>query len=101
MATAGNANSSAFLMVATWNATNIGAGTGNYTLSTVGFNSPNPYEAVTSDMTSGADYTTNEVVGGSVVGASCTTGQPYALVGYTTGNTLVEAAAGTPSATIP
>ncbi|MBI5044396.1 MAG: hypothetical protein HZC02_00540 [Candidatus Levybacteria bacterium] len=61
MATSVTANSSAFPMNATWSADNIGAGSGSYNLSTVGFNSPNPYEAVTSDMTFGADYTTNEV----------------------------------------
>ncbi len=101
MATALSANNSAFPMSATWNAINIGAGTGSYTLSTVGFNSANPYEAVTSDMSTGADYTTNEVTGGPIVGADCTTGQPYALVGYTTGDTLVEAQGATPTTSVP
>jgi len=101
-ATATTANNSAFPMSATWNATNIGAGSGNYDLDADGFNgNPTPYQAITSEMTTGADYTTSEVTGGSVVGASCTTGQPYALVGYTSGNTLSDAQEGTPSPTVP
>ncbi|MDO8269346.1 MAG: calcium-binding protein [Candidatus Levybacteria bacterium] len=101
-ATATTADNSAFPMSATWNATNIGAGSGNYDLDADGFNNiPTPYQAITSEMTAGADYTTNEVTGGSVVGASCSTGQPYALVGYTTGDTFSEAQSGTPSSTIP
>lgn len=32
-----------FPMTATWNATNIGSGSGSYSLSPVGFNNPNPY----------------------------------------------------------
>jgi hypothetical protein len=101
-ATALSANSSSFPMVSTWNATNIGPGTGPYNLGPVGFNSPNPYEAVTSDMTQGADYTTNEVTGGQVVATTCTPGgAPYSLVGYTTGDTLVAAQTATPSLAIP
>lgn len=101
MATAVSANNSAFPMSATWNATNIGAGTGSYALSTVGFNNPNPYEAVTADMSVGANYSTNEVTGGAVVGASCAAGKPYALVGYSTGDTLSAAQAAAKSTTIP
>lgn len=101
-ATATTANNSAFPMNATWNATNIGAGTGNYDLDADGFNgNPTPYQAVTSEMTAGADYSTSEVTGGSVVGASCSTGQPYALVGYTTGDTFQDAVNGTKSLTVP
>jgi Ca2+-binding RTX toxin-like protein len=88
-------------MNATWSATNIGSGSGSYTLSTTGYNSPNAYEAVTASMSSGASYSTNEVTGGTVVGASCATGQPYALAGYTTGTSLAAAKAATPSATVP
>lgn len=101
MATITSASSSAFPMSATWNATNIGAGTGTYALDISGFNSPNAYEAVTAAMTSGASYTTNEVTGGTVVGDTCSTGQPYALVGYTTGDTLVQAQAATTSLVAP
>jgi len=99
-ATAVNTNSSSFPMVSTWSATNIGSGTGNYSLGPVGFNNQIPYFATTSDMTIGASYTTNEVLGTNV-SASCTTSGGYALVGYTTGDTLAQAAAGTPTATVP
>lgn len=89
-ATTTTASSSSFTMNATWNATNIGADTGSFPLSPTGFNSPNPYEAVTSDMTTGASYSTNEVLN-NVVASSCTTGTPYALVGYKIGDTLAQA----------
>jgi hypothetical protein len=102
MATTASANSSSFPMQSSWSADNIGSGSGNYSLSPTGYNSPNPYEAVTSDMSQGASYSTNEVTGGSVVAAACTVGgAPYALVGYSTGDTLAEAQAATPSTTAP
>lgn len=102
MATAGSANSSAFPMTATWSATNIGAGTGTYDLDADGFNGdPTPYQAITSPMSSGADYTTSEITGGSVVGASCADGKPFALVGYSSGNTLAEAQGATVGPTAP
>ena len=102
MATSGSANSSAFPMTATWDAANIGAGSGNYDLDADGFNGdPTPYQAITASMTSGADYTTSEVTGGSVVGADCTTGQPYALAGYSSGDTFAEAASAATSTTAP
>jgi hypothetical protein len=52
-------------------------------------------------MTSGASYSTNEVTGGAVVGATCAAGDPYAFVGYTTGTSLAAAKAATPSGTVP
>ncbi|MBI5470136.1 right-handed parallel beta-helix repeat-containing protein [Candidatus Kaiserbacteria bacterium] len=101
-ATAGNAGSAAFPMTASWNAVNLGgAGSGNYALSTIGFNTPNAYEAVTSDMTNGSSYTTNEDTTTPVVGPNCANGQQFKLVGYTTGNTLAQAQAGTPHTLIP
>jgi Ca2+-binding RTX toxin-like protein len=100
-ATAGNTNSASFPMTASWSATNIGAGSGSYSLSTVGFNNPNPYEATTADMTSGANYSTSEDTSTSVVGPNCNSGQQFKLVGYTTGNTLAAAQAASPSAVIP
>ena len=100
-ATTTTASSAAFPMTATWNAANIGSGTGSYTLSPSGYNSPNPYEAVTAAMTAGASYTTSEVTGGSVVGADCSAGKPYMLAGYSTGATLAAAASGTVTATAP
>lgn len=98
-ATATNASSADFPMSATWNdPTGIGAGTGSYTL---GAGNTVPYEAITADMQSGADYSTNEELGGAVVGADCTTAQPFSLVGYTWGESLAEAQAATPSMTPP
>jgi hypothetical protein len=100
-ATALNANSTDFQMNAAWNATNIGAGTGQYALSASGFGGdPTPYQAITVDMTSGADYSTSEIMDANV-GATCEAGMPFALVGYTTGDTAAEASTGTPSMTLP
>jgi Ca2+-binding RTX toxin-like protein len=101
MGTAGSANNSSFPMQSSWNAANLGSGSGTYALSTTGFNSPTPYEAVTSDMTSGASYATNEVTGGSVVGATCADGKPFALNGYSTGDSLAAAQAAALSSTSP
>ena len=96
-----NAANASFPMASSWNATNIGAGSGTYALGPVGFNNPNPYEATTADMTNGASYSTNEDTSTSVVGTSCTASTQFRLIGYTTGNTLAEAAAGTPGLTSP
>ena len=101
-ATSESANGDSFPMLATWNDQNgIGAGSGSYALGPIGFNSSNPYEAVTAAMNSGASYTTSEDTSGAVVGSSCESGDPYALVGYTTGTTLAEAQNATPSADVP
>ncbi len=97
-ATATSTGSAEFPMSATWNATNIGAGTGTYGL---GASNETPYEAMTVAMDSGADYTTNEVFTGDVVGAQCADGKPFALVGYTTGDTYAEAASAMPTSTVP
>ncbi len=87
MATASSASSNSFMMSASWDATNIGSGTGQYALSPTGFNSPDPYTAVTAEMSDGAEYSTYEIMD-STVGASCGEGKPFALAGYTHGNTL-------------
>lgn len=100
-ATAGNAEGLSFPMDANWDAANIGAGSGSFALSTVGFNNPNPYEATTADMTNGADYSAEEDLTGPTVGASCAEGKPFALVGYTTGENELDAAGGTPTLTPP
>ena len=101
-ATAGNASSASFPMASSWDAVNLGGpGSGTYPLSTVGFNTPNPYEAVTSNMTNGSDYTTNEDTSTSVVGPNCASGQQFRLVGYTTGSSLALAQASTPTTTVP
>ncbi len=101
-ATALSANSASFPMSSTWNdPMGIGSGSGTYALSTSGFNSANPYEAITSEMQQGADYTTSEDTTGSVVGATCEGGQQFRLVGYSSGSTPEEAAAGEQSAVAP
>lgn len=102
MATAASASSSAFTMNASWNATNIGAGSGSYDLDADGFNgNPTPYQAITSPMTAGASYSTSEVTGGAVAGANCSTGQPYALVGYKVGDDITAAQAAPISTSTP
>ncbi len=101
-ATATSAAGNSFPMKTTYSADNVGSGTDvPFDIGPTGYNSPNPYEAVTAEMSQGADYQVSEVTGGEVVGASCDTEQPFALAGYTTGDSLAEAQAGTPSMTIP
>lgn len=103
-ATPTNANNAAFPMEASWTSTNVGSGTGvAYTISSTGYNSPTPYQAVTSNMSLGSSYSTNEVTSGNnVVATSCTQGgAPFALIGYSSGNTLAEALAGTKTTTAP
>jgi len=100
-ADAGNATSLSFPMDVSWDAENIGAGAGSFALSTVGFNNPNPYEATTVSMTSGADYALAENLTEANVGASCSEGKPFALAGYTTGETEVAAVGETPTLTSP
>lgn len=98
MSTGATANNADFGMTSTWDADNMGAGTGSYALSET---NTTPYQAVTGEMTSGADYSTSENLDGDMVGAQCADEKPFALEGYTTGNTHAEAASGTPSMTIP
>ncbi|PIR83989.1 hypothetical protein COU18_01105 [Candidatus Kaiserbacteria bacterium CG10_big_fil_rev_8_21_14_0_10_51_14] len=100
-ANATSASSLSFPMDASWDAANIGAGSGSFALSTVGFNNPNPYEATTADMTSGADYSAEEDLTGPNVGASCADSKPFALVGYSTGDSEVAAAGNPVSTTTP
>lgn len=100
-ATAINASSSDFQMNATYTI-NGTAGNGQYALSAAGYNGdPTPYQAVTSDLPAGSNYGTTEFIDGTIVGATTATTSPFSLVGYTTGETLAEAAAATPSATEP
>jgi hypothetical protein len=98
MATGVSANNADFPMTATWDAENVGAGTGSYALSET---NTTPYQAETAEMTEGADYETKEMVNGSFVGAQCATGKPFALQGYTVGNTHAEAMAASPSMAMP
>jgi hypothetical protein len=106
-ATALSANNASFPMTATWNAANIGAGTGTYALGPTGFNNPNPYQATTSDMTQGASYTTSEVTNNInsssnvlPVGATCQTGKTR-LVGYSFGDNQSAAANASTSSMAP
>jgi len=91
MATVGTANNSSFPMTATWNNLGADAGTAPYALAPLGFNSANAYEAVTELMNAGSSYSTSEVTGGAVVGATCASGAPYALDGYKVGSNLAGA----------
>ncbi len=101
-ATAVNANSADFPMLATYTIGGVSGGPSAYALSASGYNGdPTPYQAMTVGLTAGDNYATNEDTTGTVVGADCTTGQPFSLVGYTSGDTLAAAAAATPAATPP
>lgn len=105
-ATAASASSASFPMTSWWGAANIGSGSGTYPLGTTGFNSPNPYEAVTSAMSTGGHYTTNETISGNgagttPVGKTCAATKPFVLVGYSMGSSLAAAAAAGPSAAQP
>jgi hypothetical protein len=101
-----SANGASFAMDAWWSAKNIGIGKGSYPLSAAGFNSGNqPYVAITTDMSTGANYSTRAQISWdktnidstSGVSGNCRTGDPYTLVGYTTGDSMASAAAGTPT----
>lgn len=98
MATPATANNADFPMVSAWQAENTGAGNGSYVLSET---NTIAYQAETEEMTKGANYQTRELVNGDVVAANCAVGKPFALQGYTTGNTHAEAVAATPTMTKP
>lgn len=98
MATAETADNADFPMTATWDAENIGAGTGSYALSET---NEVAYQAETVDMTNGADYSTSEDLTGPVVAAACDMDAPYALAGYTTGDTRDEAMNAESSMVVP
>ncbi len=91
-ATPTSATSTTFNMASSWDAENIGASSGTYSLNAAGYGD-GAYVAVTSEMTNGADYSTNEVLDGSVVSSTCSEGVQYNLVGYRIGNTLEAAEA--------
>ncbi|MEK7133543.1 MAG: hypothetical protein AAB804_00565 [Patescibacteria group bacterium] len=102
-ATALNANGASFPMLTTFNSSVYGLVTdAPFTLSPVPWGPGIPYEASYIGGAFGDDYATHEVVSGNdVVGASCTDGEPFALVGYTTGDTLALAQAAPKSTTAP
>ena len=102
MATASTSDSQSFPMGSSWSAGGDSAtSTGSYTLSPTGFGTTTAYAAETSAMALGSNYGTNETTDGAVVGASCNDEKPFALVGYTTGNSLAEAEAATATTTAP
>ncbi len=90
----------AFPMDASWSDT-PSSGSGSFTLSPTGFNSPNAYEAITSPMDQGATYTTNEVMSAPVVSATCDGTASTTLMGYSVGTTLAAAMSATSSLTAP
>ncbi len=59
------------------------------------------YSFTSAAMNQGADYKVTELVNGSQVGNSCSDGKPYALRGYTVGNSVADAADNSVSSTIP
>lgn len=71
-------------------------GTAQYVL-----NAEGNYEVVTQDMTLGSNYMTREVVDGTIVASTCDTEGDFTLVGYTTGDTLLEAQTATPTMSNP
>lgn len=99
-ATALTASSTDFQMNASYTISG-NSGTGQYALSASGYNGdPTPYQAKTSDLPVGSDYATNEIMD-SNVGAVDASTTPYSLVGYSTGETLAEAAAAPVTLTAP
>lgn len=96
-----HALSLAFPMLASWSDAGFPDGSGSFSLSTTGFNNPNPYEATTADMTVGANYSIEEDLTGPNVGASCSEGKSFALDGYGWGDTELDAAGMTPTSTPP
>lgn len=86
-----SANNFSFPMNSIWSAENLNAGSSSFALGPAGVNSPNPYEAKTPDMTVDAFYSVSEDTSQTTVGTTCDNGQLYQLLGYTTGDTLVQA----------
>ncbi len=99
MATAANASSTDFQMHASWT-TNGSSDQSDFALSENGFNGdPTPYQAV-SNFASSTDLSLNEVIDGTIVGSTCDAGASYSLIGYTSGDTMAEAAAATPTGSL-
>ena len=93
-----------FPMTATYGATNAELTTATYNLTATSYDEENnlrPYQATTINLMAGASYATNEITGGLLVGADCSAEQPFRLRGYTSGDTLAEARAATPSIVAP
>lgn len=95
-ATASSTAGMSIPMLAIWSAKNIGHSNGAYPLSTVGFNTSTPYEAVTADMSLPYSYETRadvswDKVNHGAISGNCRTGDPFALDGYSVGDSLSAA----------
>lgn len=93
-----------FPMISSWDASNLGAGSGSYVLGNYHGGASFKYSADTSPMNAPANYTTSEVTSTESnflpIGASCVEGK-YRLVGYKSGTTLGEAQGAALSPTAP
>ncbi len=98
-----SADSTSFPMNAAWKATNIspGSGSGSFVLGPADANNTNPYQATTPAMATGASYSVSEDTSQPTVGTTCDNGALYQLVGYTSGDTLVQAVAAQQTTTAP
>jgi hypothetical protein len=102
-ATSISANGGSFPMLTTYNDTNVGSATNApFTLNPTGWTAGDiAYEASTGARTPGSSASFSEDTSGALVGTACSLGDPYALVGYTSGSTLALAQAATPTTTPP
>jgi len=92
----------AFPIVATWGTSdNLAGGTDYFDLDPDGFNSSIPYEAKSSVMPVGSFYSVVEDTTQGAVGLNCDGGQFSRLLGYTTGDTVEQAAAAKPTTRAP
>ena len=96
IATANSAGGASFSMTATWSATNIGSGSGGFELDADGFLGGPEYQATTSSMSSGANYSVQENLD-----TVCELRDDFALVGYSVGDSLSAAEAAAVSSTAP
>lgn len=101
-ATASSTGSASFGVNANWTTTNIGSGSGTFSLGPTGFNTSSPYQAVTAQMNTGSSYGLSEATS-TTSGATCAgTSMPtFGLAGYSWGNSLAAAQAMTPTTTAP
>ena len=102
-ATTSTTNNVSFPMLTTYNDPNVGSGTDvPFTLNPNGWTTgDSAYEASTGPRTPGSSASFSEDTSGALVGATCASGDPYTLAGYTTGTSLATAASSTISTTTP
>src|SRR3989338_1632678 len=96
MATAETAHNAEFPLIPYINGV---PGEGDYTLSDEGYlDDPTPYQSYYSHLPTGSDVGVSATLGGNTgIDSSCDAGAQFSFEGYTSGNTMGEAAAGTPS----